>query len=58
VEMDLFLAVVVRPLIALVVLALVLLFADWIFRKLPPGRLKRLLFRPLPGHRQRDRWRG
>jgi hypothetical protein len=56
--MDLFLAVVVRPLIALVVLAFVLLFADWIFRKLPAGRLKRLLFRPLPGHRQRDRWRG
>lgn len=57
VEMDLFLAVLLKPFVAFVVLVPVLLLADWIYRKMPNGRLKRILFSPLPGHRQRDRWR-
>jgi hypothetical protein len=56
--MDLFLAVALKPLVAVLLLTVVLLLAELIHRKMRPGRLKTLLFRPLPGHRQRTRWGG
>lgn len=55
-RVDLFLAVLLKPFVALAVFVPVGLLADWIYRKLPNGRLKKILFSPLPGHRQRDRW--
>ena len=55
--MSMFWAMLLRPFVALIILVPVLMLADWIYRKMPDSKLKRLLFRPLPGHRQRDRWR-
>jgi hypothetical protein len=58
VDVETFLVAALRPLVAFIVLGLVLWLCDAIHRKMPDGRLKRLLFRPLPGHRQRGRWGG
>jgi len=54
---SIFLAALLKPFFALVILVPVLLLADWIHRKMPDSRLKRVLFRPLSGHAQRSRWR-
>lgn len=54
--MDLLLAVVLKPFVALVILVPALLFAAALHRRMPDSKLKRFLFHPLPGHRQRDRW--
>jgi len=57
-DVNLFLAALLKPFVALVILVPALMLADWINRKLPDSRLKRILFRPLPGHAQRGRWGG
>jgi hypothetical protein len=51
--MSVFLAMLVKPLVALLILVPALLLARVIQRHLPDGRLKRLLFSPLPGHKSR-----
>jgi hypothetical protein len=43
----------VKPFVALLILVPALLLARLIQRYLPDGRLKRLLFSPLPGHKRR-----
>lgn len=53
VRMELFLTVLVKPFVALVVFFLVFLIAAGIHRVMPEGRLKRILFSPLPGHKSR-----
>lgn len=57
-QMDLLLAVVLKPFAALVILVPALMLAAWIHRRMPDSKLKRILFSPLPGHRQRSRWAG
>lgn len=56
--MNLLLALFLRPFVAVVILVLAALVASLVWRWLPEGRIKRMLFSPLPGHRrQGNRWR-
>lgn len=50
---DWALAIIVKPFIALLFLFVVWLIAKAIYKVMPEGRLKRILFSPLPGHRER-----
>jgi hypothetical protein len=51
--MSLFLAVLLKPFIALLIMVPVYLICGAIERWMPESKLKRLLFSPLPGHRSR-----
>ena len=51
--MELFLAILLKPFVALVIFSIVFLIAGLIHKLMPEGRLKRILFSPLPGHRRR-----
>lgn len=51
--MDFFLAMVLKPFVALGLLTLVWLIAYVIWKKMPDSPLKRRLFSPLPGHKRR-----
>ena len=53
--MTAFLVALLKPLAALIVLVPVLLLSKAIHRWMPDGKLKRILFSPLPGHKGR-RW--
>ena len=53
--MDLVIGLLVKPFVAFVVLFFVVLLAGLIYKLMPEGRLKRILFSPLPG--QKRRWR-
>ena len=53
--MELFLAILIKPFVALVVFFFVYWIAHFIYKKMPDGRLKKILFSPLPGHK-RGRW--
>lgn len=50
---DLFLTIFVKPFVLLVFLILVRAVAMIFERFIPDGRVKRILFSPLPGHRNR-----
>lgn len=50
---DLFLMILLKGFVLVIFLAGVRLLAKGIWRLLPEGRLKRILFAPLPGHRKR-----
>lgn len=49
--MELFLAVLLKPFIAVPVFFLVFLVASLVHKYLPDGKLKKILFSPLPGHK-------
>jgi hypothetical protein len=53
--MNLFWAMLLKPFVALVVFFFVFLIAGAVHRYMPDGKLKRVLFSPLPGHKRR-RW--
>lgn len=53
--MEWLLALVLKPFIAVAMLLIAFVIAGLIHRWLPEGKLKRILFSPLPG--QRSRWR-
>lgn len=54
--MELFLAVLIKPFVAVVVFFFVFMLASLIHKALPEGRLKKILFSPLPGHKNSRRW--
>lgn len=51
--MELFLAVLIKPFVAVVVFFFVFLLAGLIHKSMPDGKLKKILFSPLPGHKRR-----
>jgi len=51
--MELFLAILLKPFVALVFLTAALLIAGLIHKYMPDSKLKRILFSPLPGHKRR-----
>ncbi len=51
--MDLFLEALIRPFAASAILIPAFALAALLFRVMPDSRLKRFLFRRLPGHRQK-----
>jgi len=52
------LSLLLKPLVALLVLVPAYMLAELIWRWMPDGKIKRILFSPLPGHRgKRERWR-
>lgn len=51
--MELFLAILLKPFVALVFLTAALLIAGLIHKYMPNSKLKRILFSPLPGHKRR-----
>lgn len=53
---DFFLAVFFKPFIVFVLFLLVYLIAQLFWKVLPDGRIKRILFSPLPGHEARSWW--
>ena len=48
-------ALALKPFLLLLLFVPILMFCRWLYRKMPDGKLKRLLFAPLPGHKPR-RW--
>lgn len=46
--MELFLAVLLKPFVAFVMFALAFIVAHFIGKIIPEGRIKRILFSPLP----------
>lgn len=54
--MEWALAIVLKPFIAVLFFFLAFLIAAVIHRLMPNGKLKRILFSPLPGHRKSNRW--
>lgn len=51
------LAIVLKPFVAVVMIFVAVCVAMLVHRWLPDGKLKRILFSPLPGHRGKaDRW--
>ena len=53
--MDLLLAMLLKPFIAVVVFFFVFLIAGLVHKHMPDSKVKRILFSPLPGHKAR-RW--
>ena len=53
VGLSVFLSVLLKPFVAFLLLLPVLLIAALIHKYLPDGKLRRILFRPLPGHKRR-----
>jgi hypothetical protein len=53
--MEIFLTMLIKPFVVFVVFLLVFLIAKAIHWALPDGRLKRILFSHLPGHRDKPR---
>lgn len=51
--LDLFLVIFLKPFIAVVVFFFVFVIAALLERVIPDGRIKRILYSPLPGHRKR-----
>lgn len=51
--LDLFLMIVVKPFVFLAFFLIVALIALGLRRIIPDGRIKRILFSPLPGHSSR-----
>jgi hypothetical protein len=51
--METFLTWLLRPFVALSFFVLAWLVAALVHKYMPDGRLKRLLFAPLPGHKRR-----
>lgn len=51
--MEFWLAVLVKPFVALVVFFFVFLIAGLVHKHMPEGKLKKILFSPLPGHKRR-----
>lgn len=47
------LGIFLKPFIALLFLSIVWIVAAVIYRYMPDSRIKRILFSPLPGHRER-----
>jgi hypothetical protein len=53
--MELFWSMLLKPFIAVPVFFLVFLIAALVHKYMPEGKLKKILFSPLPGHKAR-RW--
>lgn len=54
--MNLFLAMLLKPFVALAILIPTFFLAHVVWRYLPDSRFKRRLFKPLPGHKARNTW--
>lgn len=50
---DWLLAIFVKPFVFLAVFVVIYFIKEAIWRVLPDGKIKRVLFSPLPGHRER-----
>jgi hypothetical protein len=53
--MLLFWSIFLKPFIAVFFFLIVAMITRFLYRVIPNGRIKRILFSPLPGHRNR-RW--
>lgn len=51
--MSVFLSMLLKPFVAFVLLLPVFLIAALVHKYMPDSKIKRLLFRPLPGHKRR-----
>lgn len=52
---ELFLTMLVKPFVAFVMLCLVFVIAALLHKVIPEGKIKRILYSPLPGHRKKPR---
>ena len=51
--MELFIAILLKPFVALAFLTAALLIAGLVHKYMPDSKIKRILFSPLPGHKSR-----
>lgn len=54
--MSVFLTMLIKPFVFFVMFCSVYLIAYGIHKAMPDSKLKRILFKPLPGHREKSRW--
>lgn len=58
VPMTWLLSLLLKPFVALLLIVPAYLLAELVWRWMPDGKIKSILFSPLPGHRgKRERWR-